>query len=55
MESPYAHLLGAICSSLPALTAPDHERVRRLIAEGPPHEDVGLEPFAPPDVMPVGR
>jgi nitrate reductase delta subunit len=55
MESPYAHLLDALCSSLPALTAPDREQLRRLIAEGPPHEDVGLEPFAPPEVMPVRR
>jgi hypothetical protein len=27
--------------------------VRRLIAEGPPSEHVGLEPFAPPEVMPL--
>ena len=32
---------------------PEQERVRRLIAEGPPSEQVGLEPFAPPEVMPA--
>jgi CBS domain-containing protein len=29
------------------------ERVSRLIREGPPAERVGLEPFAPPEVVPV--
>lgn len=55
LPSPYVHLLDALCSSLPALTPPDRERLRQLIAEGPPREDVGLEPFAPPEVMPVVR
>ena len=26
---------------------------RRIATEGPPDEEVGLEPFAPPEVMPV--
>jgi nitrate reductase delta subunit len=52
LDSPYAHLLDAICQSLPALTLPDREAIRRLIAEGPPTEQVGLEPFAPPEIMP---
>ncbi len=51
--SPYAHLLDALCAGLPALTAPDRAQLRRLIAEGPPREEVGLEPFAPPEVMPA--
>ncbi len=54
MESPYLHLLDALCAGLPALTWPEQERLRRLIAEGPPREEVGLEPFAPPEVMPRG-
>lgn len=49
--SPYAHLLDALCAGLPALTAPDRAQLRRLIAERPPCEEVGLEPFAPPEVM----
>jgi len=53
LDSPYAHLLDALCLGLPAMTLPDQERLRQLIAEGPPHEQVGLEPFAPPEVMPV--
>jgi nitrate reductase delta subunit len=51
--SPYLHLLDALCAGLPEMTLPDEERLRRLIAEGPPHEQVGLEPFAPPEVMPI--
>ena len=51
--SPYAHLLDALCAGLPRLTAVERERVRRLAADGPPSEQVGLEPFAPPEVMPA--
>lgn len=53
-DSPYAYLLDAVCAGLPALTPPDRALMRRLIAEGPPREEVGLEPFAPPEVMPGG-
>lgn len=50
--SPYAHLLDAVCAGLPRLTAVEREHVRRLAADGPPGELVGLAPFAPPEVMP---
>lgn len=52
LDSPYVHLLDALCAGLPEMALPEQERLRRLIAEGPPREDVGLEPFAPPEVMP---
>lgn len=52
-DSPYADLLDAICAGLPRLTAVEREQVRRLAAEGPPEEQVGLQPFAPPEVMPT--
>jgi nitrate reductase delta subunit len=52
-ESPYADLLDAVCAGLPRLTPVERERVRKLAADGPPSEQVGLEPFAPPEVMPV--
>ena len=52
--SPYALLLDAIAELLPGLTGAQAARVRRLAAEGPPSEQVGLEPFAPPEVMPMG-
>lgn len=50
--SPYAGLLAALCLSLPALEEDEREELRRLAREGPPGETVGLEPFAPPEVMP---
>jgi nitrate reductase delta subunit len=52
-ESPWAGLLGALCASLPALGEEGLAEVRRLAHEGPPGESVGLEPFAPPEIMPV--
>ena len=55
VESPYAHLLEALTSSLPRLSPLERERIRKLAAEGPPSEQVGLRPFAPPEVMPEAR
>lgn len=52
-ESPWAALVGALCASLPALDDEGLAEVRRLAREGPPGESVGLEPFAPPEVMPA--
>lgn len=52
LESPWACLLDALCAALPRLAPLERERVRRLLADGPPNEQVGLEPFAPPEVMP---
>ena len=51
--SPYAYLVGAVCAGLPRLTLIERDRLRTLAADGPPSEQVGLEPFAPPEVMPV--
>jgi len=52
-DSPYADVLDALCAGLPRLTALEREHVRRLAADGPPDEQVGLQPFAPPEVMPL--
>lgn len=49
--SPYAAAVGAVSATLPRLHGDERAAVRRLVAEGPPGEDVGLEPFAPPDYM----
>ena len=54
-KTPYAGVAEAICVWMPELTADEAAEVRRLIAEGPPVEQVGLEPFAPPEVMPDAR
>ena len=50
--SEWAVALDAVADRLPGLTRRQLSRVRRLAAEGPPGEQVGLEPFAPPEVMP---
>lgn len=54
-HSPYADAVAAVSNTLPPLAGPDREAVARLAAEGPPGEDVGLEPFAPPDYMGARR
>ena len=53
--SPFAGLLRALCLTLPELTSADREDLHRMVREGPPSESVGLEPFAPPEVMPEPR
>ncbi len=52
-HSPYAHLLDALCAGMPRLTPLERARLRRLAADGPPGEQVGLEPFAPPELVPA--
>ena len=52
LRSPYAAVLDAVVSVLPSLTAEEIAEARRIAREGPPDEEVGLEPFAPPEVMP---
>lgn len=51
--SAYAPLLDAVCALLPAVSEMDLEDARRIAAEGPPTETVGLDPFAPPEAMPA--
>lgn len=52
-DSPYADLVDAVCLGLPALEDEGWTLVRRLAQEGPPGEQVGLEPFGPPEAMPL--
>ena len=51
--SAYAAVVDALCDLLSPLTEEQRAQVQRIAAEGPPMETVGLEPFAPPDVMPA--
>ena len=56
-RSPYARVLEAVCATLPPVEAADREAILRLAQEGPPAEDVGLDPygatpFAPPEYIP---
>ncbi len=45
-ESPYRTVLDGLCATLPELNTADRRRVAELAAQGPPEEEVGLEPFA---------
>lgn len=49
--TPYAAVVDAICAQLPKARSRDLALVRKHWATGPPHEDVGLEPFAPPEYL----
>jgi len=51
-ESPYAEVLDAVCLTLGEPSAADRARAIKLAAAGPPSELVGLEPFAPSEVVP---
>jgi nitrate reductase molybdenum cofactor assembly chaperone NarJ/NarW len=43
--APWAGVLDSVAATLPPLKHRDSDKVARLIAEGPPEEEVGLAPF----------
>ncbi|HEU5355594.1 MAG TPA: nitrate reductase molybdenum cofactor assembly chaperone [Actinocrinis sp.] len=51
-SSPWRLVLDSISATLPPLSGEQRQAAARLAAEGPPDEQVGLEPFAPPQYMP---
>jgi len=51
-RTPYADVLDAVCLTLGEPSAAEIAKAIKLAATGPPRELVGLEPFAPPEVMP---
>lgn len=51
VKTPYADIVEAVCAELPSLKRRDLALVREHWDAGPPHEDVGLEPFAPPEYL----
>nr|WP_228031589.1 nitrate reductase molybdenum cofactor assembly chaperone [Streptomyces phyllanthi] len=51
-DSPWAHVLDSVSATLPALAGDDREAVVRLAIEGPPEEQVGLDPYASPVFLP---
>lgn len=53
-NSLYAGVVAAVAASLPSPSRADREVVARYRAQGPPSEQVGLEPFAPPEVISGG-
>ena len=52
MSSPWASLVDAVTATLPPMRGDERDAVRRLAAEGPPEEEVGLAPFAQPEFSP---
>ena len=50
-ESPYAHVVAAVQTGLPSLGRREVAQVARAWRDGPPGEEVGLEPFAPPEYL----
>lgn len=52
LGSPWASLVDAVTATLPPLKGDERDAVRRLAAEGPPEEEVGLAPFAAPQFSP---
>lgn len=53
--SPYADVVGAVRVTLPDPGVRDREAALRLAREGPPDEDVGLEPYGPLVDHPAGH
>ncbi len=49
--TPYADLVEAVIAQLPRLGRRELTAVAKAWHEGPPTEEVGLEPFAPPEYM----
>jgi len=50
--SPWTDVLDSVSATLPSLAGDQREAVAKLAAQGPPEEQVGLAPFAPPEYMP---
>jgi nitrate reductase delta subunit len=50
-ESPYTDVVAAVAVALPKLGKRDLGQVRAAWESGPPREEVGLEPFAPPEYL----
>lgn len=50
-DSAYAEVVEAVCALLPRLRRPELALVARAWQDGPPFEDVGLQPFAPPGYL----
>ncbi|MGH8888819.1 MAG: nitrate reductase molybdenum cofactor assembly chaperone [Acidothermaceae bacterium] len=50
-ETPYADVVEAVCEQLPKLGHREIALVKQAWEKGPPEEEVGLEPFAPPEYL----
>jgi nitrate reductase delta subunit len=54
-DSPYLDVIDAVRAVLPDAPPRDLQRAIELAASGPPAEEVGLEPFAPPEISGARR
>ena len=50
-QTPYASIISGVCAQLPKLGRRELTQVRTAWEAGPPEEEVGLEPFAPPEYL----
>lgn len=55
LGSPYVDVLDLLRAALPEAAPKDLENALELARTGPPEEEVGLEPFAPPEYMGARR
>lgn len=53
-DSPYADAVTAVTDALGGSSRADRAALRRYRSQGPPSERVGLEPFAPPEMLSHG-
>jgi nitrate reductase delta subunit len=53
-DSPYRHVLAALLTLLPPPTEADLRAVAELAEQGPPNEDVGLDPYGAGEFAPPG-
>ena len=51
-ESPWAGAVEAVTATLPPLRGDEMDAVRRLAAQGPPDEEVGLAPYGGAELLP---
>lgn len=50
-DSPYAEVVAAVCAQVPKLSRRELSLVSEAWQAGPPREEVGVEPFAPPQYL----
>ena len=51
VDTPYEHVVTAVCAQQPKLGRRELGQVLKAWESGPPREEVGIEPFAPPQYL----
>jgi nitrate reductase molybdenum cofactor assembly chaperone NarJ/NarW len=52
VSGPYAYVVEAVCLALPPLRGDQRDKAAMLAEQGPPGEQVGIDPYVPDEVMP---